>query len=70
MSWATMNEIIALAMIDQRFCQQLLDDPLTAISTHGFHLMPDEQKIFSEIKAQDIYEFSRQVLEKVKPEDL
>lgn len=55
-------------MIDPVFREQLLANPQKAASDHGFPLTPEEQTGFAQIKADTIYEFSRQVLEKLMPD--
>jgi hypothetical protein len=62
-----LNELIGLAMIDPFFCEQLLANPQKAAFDHGFQLEPQEQSGFSQIQADTIYEFSKQVMEKLMP---
>lgn len=68
MSKEILNEIIGLAMIDPVFCEQLLADPLKAAIDQGFQLTPGERAAFSQIRADTIYDFSSQVLEKLMPD--
>ena len=52
-------------MIDPVFCKKLLASPKKAALDHGFQLTPEERAIFSQIQADTLSEFSKQVLEKL-----
>ncbi|GCE22196.1 Os1348 family NHLP clan protein [Dictyobacter kobayashii] len=67
MSKEILNELIGLAMIDTTFCNRLLASPHKAALEQGFLLTPEEQEIFCQIKADNIYDFNKQVLEKLSP---
>jgi len=56
------NAILGLASVDQDFCEELLKDPLQAVQAKNFELDPDEQKVFKQISAHDLYEFSQMLL--------
>ncbi len=62
MSWKTMNTILANALIDETFCQELLDNPVKTIQPRKFELTAEEQEKISNIKARNLTEFSRMVL--------
>lgn len=62
MSWKTINAILGRAAIDDVFCQDLLKNPVEAIKRGGFVLTREEKEIFSRISADDLSEFSQQVL--------
>jgi hypothetical protein len=63
-----LNELIGLAMIDPVFCEHLLANPQKAALDYGFQLTAKELAGFCQIQADTIYEFSRQVLEKLMPD--
>jgi len=62
MSWKILNEILGIASIDHEFGQKLLEHPIQAINEKGFPLTSEEREILSTIKAQDIYDFSAELL--------
>ncbi len=59
-----MNQILGLAVVDQKFWQDLQKNPLTAIEQQGFELTPDEQAILCSIPVNDLSEFSQNLMEK------
>jgi hypothetical protein len=63
-----LNELIGLAMINPVFCEKLLANPEKAALDQGFPLTSEEQTGLAQIQADTIYEFSRQVLEKLMPD--
>jgi len=67
MSWNSINELIGLALIDSDFCQELLDNPVAAAQTRGVELTSQEQDVLSKIHVDDIFEFSKIVLDKLAP---
>jgi hypothetical protein len=62
MSWKTINAILGWATVDEDFRQQLLEDPVKAAQQRGFALTREEEEKFRQIAAQDLAEFSQQVL--------
>lgn len=62
MSWKTINAILALAAVDETFCQELLKDPVPAIQVQNFDLTAKEQEKIKRISAKDLTEFSQEVL--------
>ena len=62
MSWKVLNEILGLASIDQEFCHKLLKHPVEAIKKKGFTITNEEKKVLNNIQAQDIFDFSDQLL--------
>lgn len=62
MSWKTINAILGLAAVDEDFCRALLQNPLKAIRQQQFVLTREEEEKLSGIVAQDLTEFSQQVL--------
>jgi hypothetical protein len=62
MSWKVVNAILGLAATDEAFCQELLRDPVKAIKQRHFPLTREEEEKLSNIVAQDLSEFSQQVL--------
>ncbi|WP_126582078.1 hypothetical protein [Tengunoibacter tsumagoiensis] len=65
MSWKIINEIMGLATLDDQFARKLLVEPLQAIQEHGFQLTDEEKKIFEHSQAQDIYELSQILLDRL-----
>lgn len=63
MSRKTINAILGLASVDQTFCQALLNAPLEAVRARQFRLTLEEEEIFRQISAQNLYEFSQLLLE-------
>lgn len=62
MSWKTINEILGSAILDEAFCQELLEHPLQAVQPRNFKLTAEEQEKLRDIKARDLVEFSQMVL--------
>ncbi|BCL84194.1 hypothetical protein ccbrp13_66590 [Ktedonobacteria bacterium brp13] len=63
MSWKTINAILALAIVDERFCEELLRDPVRAIRLSDFKLTSEEQEKISHIIVTDLAEFSQKALD-------
>lgn len=57
MSWRAINQIIALACVDQGFWRALQKDPLAAVQERGFDLTAKEQAVFGQIAVTSISEF-------------
>lgn len=70
MSWKTLNQVLALACIDQAFWLALREDPLVTLKDHGFELSPDEQAIIYKCgsTANDLAEFCQCLLKEFDPE--
>ncbi len=68
MSWKSINQIIALACVDQEFWQALREDPLAAIQHQGFDLTVEEQVAFRKIAVTTISEFCQCLMEEF-PQD-
>jgi len=66
MSWEIVNQILGLAVIDKKFAQELLQDPLAAVQRRGFQLTPEEQRVFSTISAQSLHEFVQHLIQELK----
>ena len=62
MSWKTINAVLGLAAIDEVFRQELLKNPIEAIQRQQFVLTSDEEEKLSKIVAQDLSDFSQQLL--------
>jgi hypothetical protein len=62
MNWKTINSILARAVVDETFCQNLLEDPSTAIQQQQFVLTKEEEEKLNVIEARDLSEFSQQIL--------
>lgn len=62
MSWKAINVILGRAATDEDFCQELLKDPVKAIRQQHFTLTKDEEEKLGRIVAQDLADFSQQVL--------
>jgi hypothetical protein len=62
MSWETINSILAQAVLDETFCQNLLKNPLKAVQQQQFFLMKEEEEKLSSIEARDLSEFSQHIL--------
>ncbi|MDQ2902635.1 MAG: Os1348 family NHLP clan protein [Ktedonobacteraceae bacterium] len=56
------NAILGLASVDQAFCQDLLENPLQTVQSRNFELTPEEQEVFKQVSARDLYEFSQKLL--------
>ena len=65
MSWHTINEILGLATIDPAFRQALLQNPLPAIHAQGFQLTDREAQVLASTQANDIYELSQKLIERL-----
>ncbi|HLI71545.1 MAG TPA: Os1348 family NHLP clan protein [Ktedonobacteraceae bacterium] len=63
------NAILGLASVDSTFCQELLENPLQAVQARHFELTPEEQEMFRQIAARDLYEFSQILLALLDPSD-
>ncbi len=62
MSWKIINSILALAAVDEVFCQELLKDPVPSIQAQNFDLTAHEKDKFKYIAAKDLAEFSQKLL--------
>lgn len=62
MGWKTINAILGEAVVDEDFCKELLKDPVKAIKQRNFTLTKEEEEKLSRIVAQDLSDFSQQVL--------
>jgi hypothetical protein len=62
LSWETINAILAQAVVDETFCQNLLENPVEAIQQQQFVLMKEEEEKLYSIEAQDLSEFSQHIL--------
>jgi hypothetical protein len=69
MSRKTINNLLGQAIIDDSFARKLLADPLQAALQGGFDLTPEEQEILRRIKAKDIAELSKVLMEQLKDEE-
>jgi len=58
----TINSILARALFNEKFCQNLLEDPSTAIKQQQFVLTKEEEEKINVIVARDLSEFSQQIL--------
>jgi len=67
MSRATINRLLALAIVDPGFCNLLLTSPVEAAQQHCIDLAPLEREVFLTITAHDLQELSQQLLEKLEP---
>lgn len=59
MSWRTLNTILGLAMVDAKFAQRLVANPLVTVQEYGFDLTETEMDILRQIRASDVSELSR-----------
>lgn len=64
MSWQKLNEIVGMAMIDQVFSQQLLENPLDALHARGIQLPKEEQELLCGSQARSIQELSQYLITK------
>lgn len=69
MSWQTINQILGLAMVDEKFARRLLANPLPTIREFGFDLTEKEEHILREVKANDVSELSQILVERLSQED-
>lgn len=69
MSWQTINGMLGLAMIDPKFANRLLANPLLAAEELGFALNKAEREALRTIKARDIAELSQVLLERFDGEN-
>ena len=65
MSKEILDMLVGLALIDPAFSEQLLAYPLQTALSQGFELTSAEQEILQQIRADDLYDFSKQVLKKL-----
>lgn len=65
MSWQNINQVLGLAMVDEKFARRLLANPLPAIREFGFDLTVEEEKILREVKARDVSELSQILVERL-----
>lgn len=63
MSWQTVNQMLGLAMIDEKFAHRLLTDPLHTALEFGFDLTREEQDFLRDVKASDVAELSQILVE-------
>jgi hypothetical protein len=63
MSWKTINEILALASLDQTFREALQDDPVSAVEAQGFTLNDEERSIFHTLASLPLTEFCQGLLD-------
>lgn len=70
MSWKTINEILALASLDQTFREALQHDPLSAVEAQGFELTCEERKVFQECAPLPLAKFCQYLLERLVPPPL
>ena len=68
MSWEIVNQILGLATVDKAFAQMLLEDPLAAAQSRGFHLTDEEQSIFSQASMNDLHELSQYLMRTLQHE--
>ena len=65
MSQKSINHILCAALVDPKFRDDLMGDPIDAISKgyyeHVFHLSDDEKYFFADVKAQSLEDFAYQV---------
>jgi predicted secreted hydrolase len=67
MSWQTINQILGLAMVDEKFAGRLLANPLEAVREFGFDLTDEEQATLLKVRAKDISELSQILVEEFGP---
>lgn len=67
MSWQTINQILGLAMVDEKFAGRLLANPLEAVREFGFDLTEEEQATLLKVRAKDVSELSQILVEKLGP---
>lgn len=65
MSWKAINQLLALACIDQEFWQALQKDPLVAIQQQGFDLTSEEQAVIGRITVTSISEFCQCLIDEL-----
>jgi hypothetical protein len=60
-----LNQLLCAATVNKRFREKLLRNPAQAIATgyfnHRFSLTPDEQKLVTDIRANQLEDFAAQV---------
>lgn len=67
MSRKIINAILGLASVDQTFCQELIENPLQAVRAKQFVLTSEEEAMFQQISAHNLYEFSQLLLALLDP---
>lgn len=65
MSWKTINYLLGLAAVDQKFWQELKKDPLAASRKLGIQLTVEEKAALSRIKAETLSDFSQRLLDEL-----
>jgi len=63
MSLKIIDQIFGLIAIDKDFAQEILEHPLEAIDKRGFTLTSEERDALSQVHADNLTSFSRQILE-------
>ncbi|HEY1348435.1 MAG TPA: Os1348 family NHLP clan protein [Ktedonobacteraceae bacterium] len=69
MSWQTINSLLGLAIIDPKFANRLLANPLLAAEEFGFDLTIAEKEVLRSIQARDITELGQILLRRLGRED-
>ncbi len=63
MSWQVLNKILGQAMVDVKFANRLLANPLLTAQEFGFELTEEEQEVLRQVKARDVAELSQILVE-------
>jgi hypothetical protein len=61
MSASQLSAVLVNALVDERFCRNLLETPHTALSR--FDLSPDERHALSSFRADTIEEFAAEMVD-------
>lgn len=62
MSWQAINDILGKALLDQRFAEMLLMNPVRAVREGDFDLTAEELDVLLKIKAESIVDLSAKLL--------
>jgi len=63
MPWETINQILGLATVEEKFCQDLLKQPVLATQKWGFKLTSEEEKVLNQIAVDTLPAFTQLVFD-------
>ncbi|HEU5378224.1 MAG TPA: Os1348 family NHLP clan protein [Ktedonobacteraceae bacterium] len=69
MSWQTINNMLGLAIIDPKFANRLLANPLLTAEEFGFELTTAEREVLRDVQARDITELGQILLKRLGGEE-
>ncbi|HEU5376983.1 MAG TPA: Os1348 family NHLP clan protein [Ktedonobacteraceae bacterium] len=69
MSWQTIHNMLGLAIIDPKFANRLLANPLLAAEDFGFDLSIAEREALRNVQAGNITELGQILLKRLSSEE-